>query len=544
MKHLNQAIHLMSQVEFLDTHTQKMIELQQKLKNNELVISVIGQFKRGKSSLVNSFLGEEILPVGIIPLTAIATEIRYAEEKRFEVNFLNQDTRIIQQDELIEFVGEQNNPQNIKGVLNVKIWTPDFPFGNDVVLIDTPGVGSIYRHNTSTSYDIVEKSDVVLFLLSVDSPVSETEREFLVKTKAYTSSFFFVVNKIDTVEDSKLKIFLDYCSKVIAENIEKNIILYPVSSKYNTGIQYLITEFKATLDKSRDTLLSESVDKKFAEILFSAKQKIDLFLLGAKIPEEEFKNKIELISENRALINDMRLEIEILLKNKTKLLTDEMELWLDDKFKDIILMSAKVVDEKIMKGLSSREAEKLLKSKFENYVRSQVSEVNEAGLRKLYEGYGLIVMSVNKKINDVKTFIADLTKKYFNIDYQVLSREYSVSERNDFYIRIISHEKFLFDVSDFVHLLPDKYANKWIYKTILMQTQDDLLRNKNNLLYNYKYKLQESLRPMVREVSEDILNMDKELSALFAHIQEYREKNKENLLQVMKLLEEIKSLKC
>ena len=74
------ANELFSPFEICQREANKAKELAEKLENQQVTISVIGQFKRGKSTLVNAILQDEILPVGIVPVTAAVTEIRYGEK--------------------------------------------------------------------------------------------------------------------------------------------------------------------------------------------------------------------------------------------------------------------------------------------------------------------------------------------------------------------------------------------------------------------------------------------------------------------------------
>src|SRR5580658_10214410 len=57
---------------------EKLLSLEKKLASNQLHLAVLGQMKRGKSSFINALLGAEILPTGVLPVTAVITEIRYA----------------------------------------------------------------------------------------------------------------------------------------------------------------------------------------------------------------------------------------------------------------------------------------------------------------------------------------------------------------------------------------------------------------------------------------------------------------------------------
>ncbi len=62
--------------------------LADKLENRSLTVSVIGQFKRGKSTLSNAVLEDDILPVGIVPITSAVTKVLYGD-KSAEVHFQN-----------------------------------------------------------------------------------------------------------------------------------------------------------------------------------------------------------------------------------------------------------------------------------------------------------------------------------------------------------------------------------------------------------------------------------------------------------------------
>ena len=59
-------------------------QLADRMQKQEMTLAVIGQFKRGKTSLVNRILGDDILPVGIVPITAAVTRIRYQQQDRAE----------------------------------------------------------------------------------------------------------------------------------------------------------------------------------------------------------------------------------------------------------------------------------------------------------------------------------------------------------------------------------------------------------------------------------------------------------------------------
>nr|WP_041595780.1 dynamin family protein [Halanaerobium hydrogeniformans] len=70
-----------------------LLEQKEKLKQSHFNLTVLGQFKRGKSTLINALINEELLPSGVLPLTAIITKLYYGEEKKAEVVFLNDEKK-------------------------------------------------------------------------------------------------------------------------------------------------------------------------------------------------------------------------------------------------------------------------------------------------------------------------------------------------------------------------------------------------------------------------------------------------------------------
>ncbi len=98
-------------------------------------------------------------------------------------------------------------------------------------LIDTPGVGSVYQHNTDIAYQYIPKSDAALFLLSVVQPVSRAELDFLNDVKEYSDRIFFLQNKADYVGLKDLEESIEFSRKVLKECTGSDIRIFPVSAK-------------------------------------------------------------------------------------------------------------------------------------------------------------------------------------------------------------------------------------------------------------------------------------------------------------------------
>ena len=298
------AQELYKPFEICQKEYQKAKEFENKILNQDINISVIGQFKRGKSTLVNAILGEEIMPVGIVPVTAVVTEIKYGE-KSADVHFQNGIVKSVEFDDLHEYINEQENSNNKLGVSSVTMFTPSDFLKNGITLVDTPGVGSIHRKNTDAANAFVKESDAVIFMLSVDSPINQIEIGFLKNAREYASKFYFVVNKIDVISKEDLDIYMQYCEKQLKELMEvDDIQLFPVSSTTGQGIEELKTQITNDCETSLKEILMNSVSKKLADLVDGSLVQIKLYRNALSMTGDELDENFKYLNEYLDEINE------------------------------------------------------------------------------------------------------------------------------------------------------------------------------------------------------------------------------------------------
>jgi GTP-binding protein EngB required for normal cell division len=179
-------------------------ELMSKLAEDRFTLAVLGQFKRGKSSLMNAIIGREILPTGVLPLTSVITILRFGPKERL---IIQKENGLYPAEfpvaELAAYVTEKGNPGNRKGIkaAYLELPVPFLRYGMEFV--DTPGVGSSILANTETTYRFLPECDAALFVSSVDTPMTSEELRFLEEIKEHISRIFFVINKTDLVTDEE-----------------------------------------------------------------------------------------------------------------------------------------------------------------------------------------------------------------------------------------------------------------------------------------------------------------------------------------------------
>ncbi len=288
---------LLRDSEICAKETAKIRELEDKLTNPQMIISVIGQFKRGKSTLLNRMLGESLLPVGIVPVTSAVTRVEYGE-KSAAVHFENGIIREVAFDELSEYISEQENPDNERGVSSVTLRTPA-PFLKDgLILVDTPGVGSFHKHNSDAAYAFIKESDAVIFALSVDSPINEIEIDFLKNAKEYAAKFYFAVNKMDVVSEEDLNAYLDYCRRLLCRILEvKSVNMYAVSAKSGEGVSVLKDSIQRDCKAASEKIIQESVAMKLKDSITVALAQLGLYWNALKMPTGRFDDRFKSMEE-------------------------------------------------------------------------------------------------------------------------------------------------------------------------------------------------------------------------------------------------------
>jgi len=178
-----------------------------------LEVAVVGEFKRGKSSLINALLGQEVLPVGVLPLTAVPTILERGVPGCV-VDFADGRREAQDLEQVGRFVAEDANPGNALGVARVVVRLPAPLLDQGVRLVDTPGVGSIHTHNTLATDAYLPNLDAAVLVVSADPPISEAERAFLTQVSEYAVRLFVVLNKADYLAPDDLARAVGFTERV------------------------------------------------------------------------------------------------------------------------------------------------------------------------------------------------------------------------------------------------------------------------------------------------------------------------------------------
>ncbi len=457
-------------------------ELRKKVHNNVFNLVVLGQFKRGKTSLINALLGAEILPTAVVPLTSIATILKYGEVLRIKVFLTSGAVKEIKPGNLARYVTERGNPRNEKDVREVVITYPSPYLKDGVQIIDTPGVGSVYQHNTDIAYQYIPKSDAALFILSVDQPVSQAELDFLRDVREYSDRIFFLQNKADYVGPEDLDESIAFSAKVIKDAVGFDVRILPLSAKLAleaklSGSDELLEksflpEFEKTLNtflmEEKGRVLIRSVSNTLLRILSQAILELELEMKSLATPLEELRVKIEAFENKKRAVLSEKHDFDILLDGElNRLVRDVLDEDIEKFKREIsvnLLPGLEDLYEK-SKGLSGRHLNNVLEEYVVNEVKNAYNNWRAKEDGKLAAAFEAICSRFILKINGTVDELLKFSSELFSIPFDVFKSEELWTVKSGFYYKFKDEPVSLeLLTASFTFALPGFITNKIILK--------------------------------------------------------------------------------
>lgn len=334
--------------EFADER-QKIRALQERLLNERFHLAVLGQFKRGKSTFINALLGDELLPTAILPLTAVPTFLLWGPEARVRVirqeglqkeELSGQDNRALTAF-LSQFVTEAGNPKNQKKVSQVEVFYPSPLLRRGVVLIDTPGIGSTFRHNTEVTLNFLPQCDAALFLVSADPPITEVEVEFLKAVRSRVTHLFFILNKVDYLNKEEITSLLTFIKNVLREQvgIEGDPPIFCVSARLGlearktnnnalwsrSGLEEVWRYLVDFLARDKNNALQAALARKAADITAGIMMRLHLTIRSLEMPLAELDERLNIFEKKIREAEEQRILLGDLLAGDRKRIVDFLE---------------------------------------------------------------------------------------------------------------------------------------------------------------------------------------------------------------------------
>ena len=208
----------------------RITALASRLEENSFELALFGRVNCGKSSFLNALLETDVLPVGVTPITAVPTKLRFGPAPKAAVTFGNGRNKAISLEELSQLVTEQGNPGNIKNVVRAIVEIPSPRLNQGIVLVDTPGLGSLAKRGAAETLAYLPSCDFALLLIDAGATLSEEDIGTLRLLCEAGVPALVLLSKADLLSSEDLRWSTSYIQEHVRRELELEIVVHPVST--------------------------------------------------------------------------------------------------------------------------------------------------------------------------------------------------------------------------------------------------------------------------------------------------------------------------
>jgi len=269
VKGLERAINQHGMVEFRPA----LATIIDRLETDTFEIAVFGRVSSGKSSLLNHIVGQDLLPVGVNPVTAVPTRLSYGSAPRATAWFADRKPEQFGIERLAEFVTEQHNPGNVQHVTRIVVELPAQRLREGVVYVDTPGLGSLATSGAAETKAYLPRCDLGVVLIDAGSTLTQDDLATIQTLYDAGIPASVLLSKADLLAPADRDRALRYVAEHIRSDLGFELPVHPISIK---------AEYSDLLEKWLDTEILPLYDRHAELARQSLNRKIGALRLGVE----------------------------------------------------------------------------------------------------------------------------------------------------------------------------------------------------------------------------------------------------------------------
>ena len=289
----------------------------ERIAEGRFYVACLGQFKRGKSTLLNALIGEPILPSGVVPVTAVPTILRFGESHRARVRLKSGEWTEIAVADIEEYVSEVRNPENSKGVVGLEVFVPSPLLAEGMCFVDTPGLGSVFAANTAATHAFLPHIDAAIVVIGTDPPIAGDELTLVETVAKEVPDILFVLNKADRVTGCERDAAVSFARRVLENRLQRPVhSIFEISALEqldNGGSQrewaQLIDALEQLVQQSGQQLVRDASDRSVrrlsSQLLTVVKEERDALTRPFDESESRINQLREIVSQAEQSLNDL-----------------------------------------------------------------------------------------------------------------------------------------------------------------------------------------------------------------------------------------------
>jgi GTP-binding protein EngB required for normal cell division len=200
-----------------------------RLEDNSFEIAIFGRVSSGKSSLLNAILGTDVLPVGVIPITAVPTRLVYGDSPMVHVWFANRTPEQFDISELPQFVAEQLNRGNEKHVTRIVVRVPSARLKEGIAFVDTPGLGSLATRGAAETLAYLPRCDLGVVLIDAGSTLTPDDLQTIQTLYDAAIPANVLLSKADLLTPEDRSQVVGYVKHHIKDQLNLDLAVHAVS---------------------------------------------------------------------------------------------------------------------------------------------------------------------------------------------------------------------------------------------------------------------------------------------------------------------------
>lgn len=512
LNEIEETEQVLDNVEILESNEKKLLNLKNEINDFEIFVPLVGGFNAGKSSLINKYLDNDILPTDIVPETALAAEIRYSNEEKV-IAHNNSDNNE-------EFSIEQIKNLDSKKYDYLEVYQRNSKIKKlekeDIILVDMPGLDSGIADHNKAIFNYIKDGVYYIVLTDIDHGLKGSVINFLKELNVYNMDFSVLLTKTDIKTQNNINEMFNKTENALNNIFGMNKYLGKISS-----VNGDINDFENVLDNiDKSNIYKQNFTPKFINILDIIIKELNIKLQYCDVDTEVIDAKIEEINTKIKEIEDSleqesdKIDKEFINNTKKRIITDIRNALLANINR--LVESAKNNTQDFQRTVNEVIRPVLLKSTNDN-----ISLV----LEQSFDNINANMQSVFSKISKTKSELPNITEKL-----EVLKDKTSNSKLKEIIgVLAIITDKIKPWLEVVIMFLPD------IIK--LFSNQDKKIRNKieNEIIPQITNKIETELHESLEETkSQFINNMRDEINQEKANLNETLEKIKKDKKEKIK----------
>jgi GTP-binding protein EngB required for normal cell division len=308
LKKLETAITAHGLVEYRST----LSMILDRLEDNGFEIAIFGRVSSGKSSLLNTILETDTLPVGVTPITAVPTRITFGKEPTVDVWFANRTPERFDLSRLSEFVAEQSNPGNEKHITKVVVYLPSPRLRDGVIFVDTPGLGSLATRGAAETMAYLPRCDLGVVLIDAASTLTPEDLQTIRVLYEAAVPVMVLLSKADILSLPDRARIVEYVRKHINDELQIDLSVHPVSvmpQNRNLLDEWFVNDIMPLYGQRQDLKL-RSVKRKIGalrrSVEFSLQSRLRRKDKVSTLKVESFRNVEKELRQGNGKLEDLK----------------------------------------------------------------------------------------------------------------------------------------------------------------------------------------------------------------------------------------------